>query len=165
MPLSRYHIRDKIVWHHTNSGVYLMSSGYKSARTKKHNGGLHCKPAGESSDRQGVMVCHSLEHFDHRTSVALFQGMVEFYDSAIPSSWNLSTSNLIGGAGIEPEITVSNNGDMWTRPRQGYMKVNCDAAWNKQEKDGSTGSGTREATWLSHPPTWLQSALLHDCNV
>ncbi|GAA0185918.1 hypothetical protein LIER_33206 [Lithospermum erythrorhizon] len=53
MPLSRYHIRDKIVWHHTNNGVYLTSLGYKSARALKRNGGLRCKPAGECSDGGG----------------------------------------------------------------------------------------------------------------
>ncbi|GAA0161866.1 hypothetical protein LIER_39310 [Lithospermum erythrorhizon] len=48
---------------------------------------------------------------------------------------HLNTSNLIRGAGAQSEITASNNGDMWTRPRCGYVKVNCDAAWNKQWKD------------------------------
>ncbi|GAA0175469.1 hypothetical protein LIER_28636 [Lithospermum erythrorhizon] len=54
IPLSRSHIRDRVVWHHTNCGVYLTSSGYKSARELKRNGNGRSKPRDESSGQRKV---------------------------------------------------------------------------------------------------------------
>ncbi|GAA0151152.1 hypothetical protein LIER_09934 [Lithospermum erythrorhizon] len=51
IPLSKFHVRDKMVWNHTKCGTYLTSSGYRSARDYKKDEGLRSKPVGESSTR------------------------------------------------------------------------------------------------------------------
>ncbi|GAA0170366.1 hypothetical protein LIER_40941 [Lithospermum erythrorhizon] len=50
IPLSKQSIRDKLVWNHTKSGIYLTCSGYRSARDMKKNGELRTKDMGTSSD-------------------------------------------------------------------------------------------------------------------
>ncbi|GAA0166031.1 hypothetical protein LIER_21282 [Lithospermum erythrorhizon] len=121
-----------IVWLHTNSGVYLTSSGYKSARALKRNGGLRCNPAGESSDRQGVGDVWKNMHNGDMDRI--WKEGLQLADDYI----RLSTTNLNGGDGVQPEASASKNGDRWTRPQHGYVKINCDAAWNKPGKDGFT---------------------------
>ncbi|GAA0167336.1 hypothetical protein LIER_22292 [Lithospermum erythrorhizon] len=49
IPLSRRLIQDKLIWHHTWSGVYLTCSGYKCARAMKRNGDLRGVSSDESS--------------------------------------------------------------------------------------------------------------------
>ncbi|GAA0141775.1 hypothetical protein LIER_02840 [Lithospermum erythrorhizon] len=53
IPLSRYDIHNKLVWHHTKCGIYLTSSGYNNAKDLKKIGELRSKPVGESSKRIG----------------------------------------------------------------------------------------------------------------
>ncbi|GAA0184226.1 hypothetical protein LIER_31514 [Lithospermum erythrorhizon] len=55
IPLSKHHIRDKLVWSYSNCGIYLTISGYKSARTLKGNGGLCKMVMGESSNHGGEL--------------------------------------------------------------------------------------------------------------
>ncbi|GAA0156366.1 hypothetical protein LIER_38260 [Lithospermum erythrorhizon] len=40
IPLSKHRIRDRIVWNHIKSGVYLTSSGYLTTREMRFNGSL-----------------------------------------------------------------------------------------------------------------------------
>ncbi|GAA0183763.1 hypothetical protein LIER_31117 [Lithospermum erythrorhizon] len=51
IPSSKFHVRDKLVWHHIKSGIYITSSGYKSARELKKNGELRSNQMGECSSR------------------------------------------------------------------------------------------------------------------
>ncbi|GAA0185225.1 hypothetical protein LIER_32513 [Lithospermum erythrorhizon] len=54
IPLSRRIVRDKLVWHHIRSRVYLICSGYKCACDMKRNGKVRGIEKGECSN--GVVV-------------------------------------------------------------------------------------------------------------
>ncbi|GAA0159110.1 hypothetical protein LIER_38793 [Lithospermum erythrorhizon] len=49
IPLSKHRIRDRIVWNHTKSGVYITSSGYLMTREMRLNGELGGAAKGEPS--------------------------------------------------------------------------------------------------------------------
>ncbi|GAA0143649.1 hypothetical protein LIER_35779 [Lithospermum erythrorhizon] len=51
IPISKFHLRDKLIWHHTRGGDYLTSSGYKCARELKKVGNMRAKQTGESNNR------------------------------------------------------------------------------------------------------------------
>lgn len=53
MPLSKFGCDDKLIWHHTKSGVYTVKSGYYIAQELSRNGELGKKWRGESSAGQG----------------------------------------------------------------------------------------------------------------
>ncbi|GAA0152967.1 hypothetical protein LIER_37598 [Lithospermum erythrorhizon] len=48
IPLSRSNIRDKVIWHHTRSEVYLTCSGYKCACDMKRNGEVRVDQRGNA---------------------------------------------------------------------------------------------------------------------
>ncbi|GAA0155044.1 hypothetical protein LIER_12867 [Lithospermum erythrorhizon] len=143
--LSKFHVRGKMVWHHTKCGNYLTSLGYISARASKKAEGLRNKPMGESNAWTGrgtfgkkFGAFGSLHGFGISFGEQIWVNRINLVADY------LRLNTIESGQGTEVgRATGARTVYRWRQPQQGFIKINIDAGWWK--KNSVEGSLVAEA--------------------
>ncbi|GAA0176382.1 hypothetical protein LIER_29386 [Lithospermum erythrorhizon] len=163
--LGKVTVRDRLVWNHTKSGTYTTSSGNITAREMRRNGELGGKFLGESSNRSHVDGWKGIWKLRVPPRVKLF--LWKCLHNALPTRTNLVKRGVkveeeqsirdgmklatdyqeANGKGEEEGRQLLNRlmeGDeRWVAPVLGFVKLNCDGAWDRNGWRASIGAVLR----------------------
>ncbi|GAA0168701.1 hypothetical protein LIER_23360 [Lithospermum erythrorhizon] len=143
MPLIRVPARDKLIWHHTKCGNYLTAFGYKCAKEMKGNGdfggwarvelihGMHVpsRNCGRADD-----ILFNGERREWNIIWELGIRLAGEYKEAQQSNSARSTPRGDGGSRAAPH---------WQHPTMGFIKINVNASYKKENNSGASGAVER----------------------
>ncbi|GAA0171718.1 hypothetical protein LIER_25688 [Lithospermum erythrorhizon] len=124
--------------HHTKGGTYFTCSGYKSAKAMKRNGEL---------------IGHHLGHIWKVRNRVVFEEEAVELEQVWKASLELEDNYKRACSPIllPEELTVREQASptdidkKWTKPQQGWIKLNTDASWLKSTRFRAGGAVCRDA--------------------
>ncbi|OMP10820.1 hypothetical protein COLO4_04241 [Corchorus olitorius] len=140
--------QDKVVWHHEKSGNYSVRSGYKLLRSSTNSGAMascsHTNPKVwsciwrlSSTPRVKSFIwraCHNALATKANLRKKGMQGTssdpIDVWQKAAWEFDEFSNSNSLE----VPRIEASRQPPHWYPPPLGFVKLNCDAAWDSRRE-------------------------------